>query len=352
MTLKLYNLGKVRWEESQLIYHALAHMGREALSLVSPATPYVCIGFHQDVEQEVDFEFCAANGIPVFRRDLGGGAVYLDGDQLFFQLILRRDNPVVPKRKEVFYRKFLQPVIDVYRRIGIRAEYRPINDVVVGNRKISGTGVGEIGECIVFVGNLILDFNYAMMARVLRVPDEKFRDKVHKTLMDNLSTIHRELGPEEAAKWDEATLNAMTAESFQELLGPMEPCQKDGELQLKIDDLAAEMTSGGWLHRKGKRVEGRDVKIRAGINVLQRMHKAPGGLIRSDFELHEGKLKNVHVSGDFFCYPEGAIQRLEGLLEDKDVDRVESLLKSFYADNDVETPGIEVEDWMRILTTK
>jgi lipoate-protein ligase A len=68
--MKLYNLGKVPWHESQIIYHALEALGREALSLVSPAAPYVCIGFHQDVEQEVDLQFCKANNILVFRREL------------------------------------------------------------------------------------------------------------------------------------------------------------------------------------------------------------------------------------------------------------------------------------------
>ena len=196
--MELYNLGKVPWLESQLIYHALAGLGRESLCLVSPSTPYVCIGFHQDLEQEVDLDFCEQNGIPVFRREVGGGAVYLDGNQLFFQLILDKENPEIPRSKEAFYKKFLQPIIAVYRSIGIPAEYKPVNDLLAGTRKISGTGVGEIGDCIVFVGNLIMDFNYEMMARVLKVPDEKFRDKIHKTLEENLSTIIRELGPEAA----------------------------------------------------------------------------------------------------------------------------------------------------------
>ena len=73
--MDLYRLGKVPWQESQLIYHALAHLGREALSLVSPARPYVSIGYHQDAEQEVDLEFCKSRDIPIFRRDVGGGAV-------------------------------------------------------------------------------------------------------------------------------------------------------------------------------------------------------------------------------------------------------------------------------------
>ncbi len=148
--MELYNLGKVPWEESQLLYHALAQLGHESLCLLSPATPYVCIGFHQDVVQEVDLEFCRANDIPVFRREVGGGAVFLDGNQLFFQLILHRDNPIAPKRIDVFYKKFLQPVIEVHQRIGIAAEYKPVNDLIVEARKISGTGAAEIGDSIVF----------------------------------------------------------------------------------------------------------------------------------------------------------------------------------------------------------
>jgi lipoate-protein ligase A len=189
--LELFNLGKVPWLETQLIYHALADLGREALTLVSPATPYVCI--------------------PVFRRNLGGGAVYLDGNQLFFHLILHRDNPAIPYGKISFYKKFLQPVIDVYRHIGIAADYKPVNDVLVEHRKISGTGAAEIGACIVFVGNLIVDFDYDMMSRVLKVPDEKFRDKVHQTIKANLTTIRRELGDEKSGQWSDTRLNDLMA---------------------------------------------------------------------------------------------------------------------------------------------
>ncbi len=349
--MKLYNLGKVPWHESQLIYHALAALGREALSLVSPATPYVCIGFHQDVEQEVDLDFCKANHIPVFRRDLGGGAVYLDGDQLFFHLILHRDNPVVPMGKETFYRKFLQPVINVYRRIGIPAQYRPINDVIAGTRKISGTGVGEIGNCIVFVGNLIVDFNYEMMSRVLKVPDEKFRDKVHKTLMENLSTIQRELGEKKAKAWNEADLNALMAEEFESLLGPMQPSEKAEALQAMIEELGVRMMSDAWLYQKGRRVSsGRDIKIRSGIKVVQKIHKAPGGLIRADFELREGKFRNVSLSGDFFCFPEEAVSLLEARLEGQSIGEAHTFLKKFYSEEDIETPGVEIDDWMQVLS--
>jgi lipoate---protein ligase len=347
--MRLYNLGKVPWIDSQVIYHALAEMGREALSLVSPASPYVCIGFHQDVEQEVDLTYCKAQGIPVFRRDLGGGAVYLDGDQLFFHLILHKDNPKAPKGREAFYRRFLEPIIQVYRQIGIPAEYKPVNDVIAGTKKISGTGVGEIGDCIVFVGNLIVDFNYEEMARVLRVPDEKFRDKVHKTLKGNLTTIRRELGEEQAKAWSEERLNGMMAEEFQKTAGPMEPSAKDEVLSAKMNELAAAMTMETWLYQKGKRTSGRDVKIRGGVNIVHRAYKAPGGLIRADFEVMDGLLGEVVLSGDFFCFPQDAVRRLEKTLTGKPVGEAGKVLAEFYGGGNVETPGIKVEDWMQVL---
>ena len=116
--MKLLRLGHVPWQESQLIYHAMAYEGVEGLILISPASPYVCIGYHQDVNQEVDLAYCRSNGIPVFRREVGGGAVFLDGRQLFYQLILHRDNPLAAADKETFYRRLLDPVVKTYTELG------------------------------------------------------------------------------------------------------------------------------------------------------------------------------------------------------------------------------------------
>jgi lipoate-protein ligase A len=331
------------------MYHALAKLGRESFCLLSPATPYVCIGFHQDVAQEVDVEFCRANDIPVFRREVGGGAVFLDGNQLFFQLILKRDNPIAPKRIDAFYRKFLQPVIEVHHRIGIPTEYKPVNDLVVQNRKISGTGAGEIGDCIVFVGNLILDFDYETMSRVLKIPDEKYRDKVKKTIEDNLSTIRRESGEETSDLWDEDTLNSLMAEEFDKLIGPFTPANTDKTLIEKMQALESVMMADEWLYMKGKRVSGRVVKVRSGLEVIHRMHKAPGGLIRADFAIDGGRFAGVAISGDFFCFPKDTTGRLTASLEGRSTNKVYTILNDFYTKLNFEMPGVTVDDWMQIL---
>jgi len=347
--MELYALGKIPWEETQLLYHSLALLGREALCLVSPATPYVCIGYHQDLEQEVDLEFCRAHDIPIFRREVGGGAVFLDGNQLFFHLILKHDNPIAPKRIDAFYQKFLKPVIAVHHRIGLQVEYKPVNDLIFQNRKISGTGAAEIGDSIVFVGNLILDFDYETMARVLKIPEEKFRDKVKKTIEENLSTIRRELGAERADQWDENTLNNMLAEEFQKLLGSMTPARKDNLLTAKMQAMKSEMMRDDWLFHRGKRVGGRVVKVRSGLEVVQRMHKANGGLIRAEFVVEDGCYKEVAISGDYFCFPKDTVSRLQSSIEASPTKEILKVVTDFYQMGRFEWPGVEIDDWMQIF---
>jgi lipoate-protein ligase A len=345
--MKLYRLGTVPWQDSQLLYHSLPRLGREGVILCSPATTYVCIGYFQDVEQEVDLEFCREHDIPLFRRELGGGATYLDGEQLFFQLIIHRDNPLVPAGKIAFYRKFLQAPIESYRALGIPAEYREVNDIVANQRKVSGCGAGEIGDYYVLVGNLIVDFNYEMMARVLKVPDEKFRDKVYKTIYENLSTIKREITPvpPREALW------SLMADKFIEMLGPMDVVTTVGdEWRSKTDELATRLLADEWLYQKRRPSAGREVKIRAGVHVKQKMRKAPGGLIRATTEVQDGVIAAVSLSGDFFFYPAEQLADLEAALVGVPIEDVEQAIARFYAEHRVESPGVTPADFARVLT--
>ncbi len=352
--MKLYRLGTVPWQDSQLLYHSLPRVGREGVILCSPATTYVCIGYFQDAEQEVDLEFCREQGIPVFRREVGGGATYLDGEQLFFQLIIHRDSPLVPAGKLAFYRKFLQAPIEAYRALGIPAEYREVNDIVANQRKVSGCGAAEMGDYYVLVGNLIVDFNYEMMARVLKVPDEKFRDKIYKTIYENLSTIKREIEPVPSRE----ELWSLMADKFVEMLGPMEvETTVDEEWRAKTDELAAQFLTDEWLHQKrrprasrfGEAQRKREVTIRAGVQVRQKMYKAPGGLIRATTEVQGGVLVSVSLSGDFFFFPEEKLADLEAVLAEVREAEAEAAITRFYKEHGIESPGVTPADFAQAL---
>lgn len=345
--MELYDLGQVSWLDSQLLYHALPRVGREGLFILAPSSPYVCIGWHQDLEQEVDTAYCRERGIPVFRREVGGGAVFLDGRQVFFQLVIHRDNPAARGDKATLYRRMLQPVVEAYGDLGVKTLFRPVNDVVTTEgRKISGTGAAEIGDYLILVGNLIEDFDYATMARVLRVPDEKFRDKVFKSIQENLTTLRRETG--RTFGW--AEMAGALARRFGEALGPLTPAELPRAVREKADELAPVTQGDEWLLRRGRpERETRDVKVASGVNVIQRLHKAPGGLLRALLEVRDQSIAHVSLSGDFFCFPRQALDELERRLRGLALRDVASNLEAFYASGAIETPGVGVADWLAAL---
>jgi len=342
--MDLYNLGTVPWQDSQLLYHALAYLGREGLILLQPGSPYVCLGYHQDAAQEVEMDFLSEHEIPVFRREVGGGAVYLDRGQLFYQLVLRADRDDVPYQKDAFYRRYLAPVVETFRDFGAEASFKPVNDIIVGGRKISGNGAAEINGMMILVGNFIIDFNYEMMARSLRVPDEKFRDKVQKSMWEALTTLTREV--EIPPTIDQ--LSRRLVEHYKPLLGELTPRSIDDALRAEADRLWGEQfNAADWLTANDRRSPDlRSVRIAEGINVVQRVYKAPGGLIRATAVERDGCLYNVHLSGDFFFFPMDSLPALEDALERVEASSatVEAVAAAYFKNHGVEAPGVQPSD--------
>jgi len=135
-------------------------------------------------------------------------------------------------------------------------------------------------------------------------------------------------------------LNALLVEEFGKLLGPMQQRDKDEALQIKMDELKTLMMNDSWLY------------IRAGTKIVHEVHKARGGLIRADFEVREGRLGRVCLSGDFFYFPGKAVTRLESRLEGRPTEEAPTVLTQFYSEEGIEIPGIKVDDWMKVLDVR
>jgi lipoate-protein ligase A len=202
-----------------------------------------------------------------------------------------------------------------------------------------------MGDYFVLVGNLIADFNYEVMTRVLRVPDEKYRDKVFKSMTENLTTLKRELG--HVPTWDEMATPLIR--HFEQVLGPLTPAELPQEIVKKVAEIRPRFETREWLYKKGKQQTGRDVRISSAVNVIHRMYKAPGGLIKATLEQQGERLQSVSLSGDFFCYPEDSISDLEAELTGKTTSELPRVLAQFYASGKMDTPGVTVDDWMKVL---
>jgi lipoate-protein ligase A len=277
----------------------------DTIILVSPNQPYVCIGYHQDLEKEVDLAYCRAHGLPVLRREVGGGAVYLDASQVFTQWVFQPGH--LPGSLEARFELFVRPLVEAYRALGIQAYYRPINDVHVDGKKIGGTGAAQMGQADVVVGSLMFSFDKATMARVLKVASEKMRDKVFESLEQYMTTMEEQLAglPER-----EVVKQLYVRKCAEVLEAEIVPDQWTATEETLAAELDARFTSEEWLYQKrGLRQAG--VKIHEDVRVVEAAFKAPGGLIRVTARLRDGRIDDLSLSGDFTMLPTFALGSLE-----------------------------------------
>ncbi|MDF1541242.1 MAG: biotin/lipoate A/B protein ligase family protein, partial [Candidatus Thorarchaeota archaeon] len=314
-TWRLLDIGPIEPLYTQIIYDVIAQGITEGISentliICWPSSPLVSLGYFQETEKDVDLEFCRKNNIVVTRRVVGGGGVYLDEGQMFYQIIHRKDSPVSIANVDKYYKKFLEAPVQAYRNLGIDAEFKPVNDIQSSKgQKISGNGAADVGDARILVGNLIFDFNFDMMVKVLKVPDEKFRDKLSQGLRMRMSTINQELG--ELPDRNEVKKDLLRL--FKETL---DIDLKEGSLteweKSKITELKEQYLSDEWLHwRSGGRIDARTVRLTATTIMGTANHKATGGLMRVTQTVDDEKISEIVISGDFFVFPGEALRKIE-----------------------------------------
>ena len=171
-TLRVIDFGVTTPLRSQTLWHAVTE-GVDAgcpptLSFVRTAAPYVSIGFHRSTD-ELDVERCKANGWAVLRRKVGGGPVFMDRDQLCFQITVPAS--LLPASRTKATRWLLEPALAAFRAAGLDARLDAAPEVVVRDRKVCGHAAAQIGSAVVLVGNLIERFDHRRAVSVLRTPD-------------------------------------------------------------------------------------------------------------------------------------------------------------------------------------
>ena len=343
------NLLKLKYlpgQGSMLLFHALARMGFQGLIIVSPKDPLASVGYFEDAREAIDFEHCRRANIPVMRREVGGGATYLDKNQVFYQIIYDPKRAKFPREIERVFEIFSGPACRTYQRFGIDAGFRGANDIVTsGGRKIAGEGGGDIAGMNVFVGGILMDFDHRAAGRILRIPDEKFRGKLFRSMEENVTSMRRELGSVPEREDIVKTL----AEEFEKVLGPLEEVEFTAEMKSKMRELEARMNSIDFLFRKSPRKEG--IKIREGVKLFHGRHKAPGGLIRSSQLVESGRIRSASLSGDFQLFPRGGLERIEKGFAG--VERRESPLREAAGEsierNKLQIPGVKPGDFAKSL---
>jgi lipoate---protein ligase len=304
--------------------------------------PSVLVGFHQAVNEEIRESYCLEKGIEINRRITGGGAIFFDETQIGWEVICDKDFFKMEIPNQRLFNSLCEPVVKALGYMGLKAAFRPRNDIEINGRKISGTGGTESGRAFLFQGTMLVDFDVDTMLKSLRIPIEKLKAKEIDSVKERVTCLNWEFGHTPSS---EEIKNAIIM-GFEECLDiKLVPAGLTEEEQTLFKEKLAFYSSPGWIEMVKPKLSGKEI--------LQAANKVENGLVRFTVAVDRtrNRIKDIFITGDFLSFPGRALYDLESALRGQPFFRKElfNIVDSFFREGRITIPGISSEEFFKPL---
>ena len=265
--------------------------GEKAL-LLWQNRPSVIVGKHQNTVEEINSSYVRESGIDVVRRLSGGGAVYHDLGNLNYTLIAPAQ-----EAEEVGFKAFCEPVLRTLSSFGVTALFSGRNDMLVDGRKFSGSARYVMQGKIMHHGTLLFDSDLKKMELALQVDGEKIHSKGIRSVRSRVTNLRPYLRSDVTLSVFEQRLKEAVAEG-----NPVAELLLTDADRVKIEELS-ERRYRTWEWNYG---------FSPAFSMRSKKYIAGCGLIETALAVENGRIDDIRIRGDFFCY--GEISLLEGKL--------------------------------------
>lgn len=133
--------------------------------------PAVIVGCNQEVNTEVNLEYLKQKGIALVRRVTGGGAVYHDLGNLNYTIVGRSED------LERDYPQYASLMMKALQALGVPASLSGRNDILVGEKKVSGFAKRVCKNRLMVHGTLMYDVDLEVLTKVLNPSATKLQSK-------------------------------------------------------------------------------------------------------------------------------------------------------------------------------
>jgi lipoate---protein ligase len=138
----------------------------------------VFIGQSQNCWAEANIKLMDKENVPLIRRDTGGGACYVDrGNRLFG--FISKDEPKIG----------YPVVIDALHNLGLPAELKGRNDIVVNDKKISGSAFSQDGDIHRHHGTILHNVDKTKLTKYLTPSKIKLKSKGIKSIITRINNL-------------------------------------------------------------------------------------------------------------------------------------------------------------------
>lgn len=172
----------------EALMESVSQGGLPSIRLYGWSPSCVSIGCFQSMDAEVDLEYCKKNNISCVRRKTGGGAVYHDFQKEVTYSVIA---PVSMFSHDIIksYKEICGWVEQGLLQLDLRTEFRPINDIIFNDKKISGNAQTRRDGVLLQHGTILYDLDVEAMFTALKVPKEKISDKMIQSVKDRVTCI-------------------------------------------------------------------------------------------------------------------------------------------------------------------
>lgn len=151
--------------------------------------PSVIIGKNQNAYAQLNLPFVQAHNILVARRLTGGGAVFHDLGNVNFTFVTD-----APKQGGIDFQRFTAPMVKALQKLGIPAVLGGRNDLLVGDRKISGNAqcvysAKDGRQRLLHHGTLLFSADLSRLSGALKVNQEKMESKGIQSVESRVANI-------------------------------------------------------------------------------------------------------------------------------------------------------------------
>jgi len=153
----------------------------------------ISIGYFQHLTEEVNLDACSDHGVDYVRRITGGGAVFHE-HELTYSIVISEDHPSISNNILESYKTICGAVMIGLSHLGIHCEYAPINDIIVNGKKISGNAQTRKYQTVLQHGTILMDVDVEKMFDLLKVPNEKIKDKMISDVKERVTSIRHQKG--------------------------------------------------------------------------------------------------------------------------------------------------------------
>jgi lipoic acid synthetase/lipoate-protein ligase A len=145
--------------------------------------PTVIFGRNQVMENEVNVDYCHEKSIQMFRRKSGGGCVYADKGNVMLSYVCDGDNVGFT------FNKFINMLLLVLRRMDVEATSTSHNDVMIGERKVSGTAFYHLPGRNIVHSTFLYDTDMENMLHAITPSREKLQRKGVESVRQRITLL-------------------------------------------------------------------------------------------------------------------------------------------------------------------